>query len=101
MPGTTSDKSGGTAEETSTPGTTSDKSGGTAEETSMPGTTEDSVVGLAGSKVAKASLMDCSGTSTEVTGGSFKEEPSEDNHTGVAEVPPVVVAETTAKEVPG
>ena len=82
------------------PGTTSDKSGGTAEETSMPGATEDSVVGLAGSNVVKASLMDCSGTSTEVTGGSFKE-PSEDNPTGVAEVPPVVVAETTAKEVPG
>ena len=45
--------------------------------------------------------MDCSGTSTEVTGGSFKEEPSEDNPTGVADVPPVVVAETRAKEVPG
>ena len=83
------------------PGTTSDKSGGTAEETSMPGTTEDSVVGQAGSNDVKASLMDCSGTSTEVTGGSFEEEPSEDNPTGVADVPPVVVAETTAKEVPG
>ena len=65
------------------------------------GTTEDSVVGLAGSKVVKASLIDCSGTNTEVTGGSFKEEPSKDNPMGVAEVPPVVVAETTAKEVPG
>ena len=67
----------------------------------MPGTTEDSVVGQAGSNAVKTSLKDCSGTSTEVTGGSFEEEPSEDNHTGVAEVPPVVVAETTAKEVPG
>ena len=83
------------------PGTTSDKPGGAAEETSTPGTTEDPVVGLAGSNVVKTSLMDCSGTSTEVTGGSFKEEPSEDNPTGVADVPPVVVAETTAKEVPG
>ena len=83
------------------PGTTSDKPGGAAEETSTPGTTEDPVVGLAGSNVVKTSLMDCSGTSTEVTGGSFKEEPSEDNPTGVADVPPVVVAETRAKEVPG
>ena len=83
------------------PGTTSDKSGGTAEETSMPGTTADSVVEQAGSNVVKASLIDCSGTNTEVTGGNLKEKPSDDNPTGVAEVPPVVVAETTAKEVPG
>ena len=58
----------------------------------MPGTAEDSVVGQAGSNAVKASLMDCSATNTEVTGGSFKEEPCEENPTGVAEVPPVVVA---------